>query len=162
MTPRSRVGLVSLLVVALLGCSRATPIPEGAQVIHVVITSSEVRLEPPTVRAGDAYLALDAPVGGSFAFVERKAAADATPGPLPDDDLARLARGDTQGTSIGGLDAGGCSREQNAEDRGLMGPCGNVMQVALVAGTYAIVGGSPEGDPAVGRLPPVAVLEVLP
>lgn len=162
MTPRSSISLASLLLVALLGCSRATPIPEGAQVVHVVITTSEVRLDPPTVRAGEVYLVLDAPVSGSFAFVERKAAADATPGPLSDDDLARLARGDTQGTSVGGLDAGGCSEEQNAEDRGRMGPCGNVMKVSLVDGKYAIVGGSPEGDPATGRVPPSAVLQVLP
>ena len=47
-------------------------------------------------------------------------------------------------------------------DRGKMGPCGNVMKVVLVPGTYAIVGGAPEPDPATGRMAPMAVLNVVP
>jgi hypothetical protein len=157
------VGLVGLLAIVLVGCSRATPIPAGAQQVHVVVTESEVRLEPTTVHAGDVYLVLDAPPDGSFAFVEMQRTDEATPGPLTDDDIARLARGDTEGTAIGGLDAGGCSAAQNAEDRGQMGPCGNVMKVVLVEGKYAIVGSTPETrDLTTGRWPPMAILEVVP
>jgi hypothetical protein len=156
------VGVVGLLAGVIAGCSRATPIPPGAQQVHVTVTESEVRLDPTTVHAGDIYLVLDAPPDGGFAFVARQRAADATPGPLTDDDLARLARGDTEGTFIDGMNAGGCSAAQNAEDRGQMGPCGNVMKVELIEGKYAIVGDALEGDPATGRTPLVAVLEVLP
>lgn len=163
MIRNSAVALVGLLAVVLVGCSRATPIPAGAQQVHVVITGSEVRLDPATVRAGEVYLVLDAPLEGSIVFVQRKRTAAESPGPLSDDDLARLAQGDTQGTEIGGMDAGGCSAAQNAEDRGQMGPCGNVMKVVLREGKYAIVGGAPEVDPTTGLPPPpMAVLEVLP
>lgn len=171
---KTMVSLVCLLTGALAGCGRATPIPAGAQVVHLVITETEVRLTPRTVRAGDVYLVLDEPLQGSFMFAERQPSAEETPGPLSDDDLERLAHGDTEGTAIGGLDAGGCSAEQDAEDRGQMGPCGNVMKVVLVAGKYAVLGPGwreqmtessvdPTADPA-GFVPPasMAVLVVLP
>lgn len=87
---------------------------------------------------------------------------DATLGPLTDDDPARLRRDDIEGTSIGSLDAGGCSPEQDAADRRKTGPCGNVMQVVLAPGNYAVLGGPAEADLAAGRRPPLAVLEVLP
>jgi hypothetical protein len=150
------------LMIAVLGCSRAEPIPGGANVVHIAIVGPEIRLEPAVVPAGDVYLVLDSPANGSFSFVEHKAAADAVPGPLSTDDLARLARGDTQFTSISGLDSGGCSEAQNLADRGKMGPCGNVMKVVVVPGTYAIVGGSPEADPATGRMAAIAQLEAVP
>ena len=167
-------GLVGLLAV-LIACGRGqVPIPAGAQVVHVVALESGVRLTPATVRAGDVYLVLDEPQNGSIQFVERKTAADEPPGPLSDDDLARLAAGDTEATAIGGLDAGGCSAEQDAEDRGQIGPCGNVMKVVVAAGKYAILGPGwremeteprvdPTADPA-GFRPPssMAVLEVVP
>jgi hypothetical protein len=142
------------------GCSRATPIPDGAQVVHVVITESEVSLDPARVLPGDIYLILDAPRGGSLAFVEQKASADATPGPLTSDDLARLADGNTESMSITGLHAGGCDPEQNHEDRGQMGPCGNVLKVTLAAGAYAVVAGAPEGDPLTLVPPLLALLNV--
>ncbi len=120
------------------------------------------------------YLVLDEPVNGSIRFVERQTAADGPPGPLSDDDLTRLAAGDTEGTAIGGLDAGGCSPEQDAEDRGHMGYCGNVMKVVVAPGKYAVLGPDwsemgteprvdPTADPE-GFRPPtfMAVLEVLP
>lgn len=153
---------LALIGSAMIGCSRATSIPAGAQVVHVAVSESFVRLDPATVRAGDVYLELDEPEDGSIVLVERQETAGASPGPLHDDDLARLARGDTEGFSMTGLDAGGCSAEQDAEDRGKLGPCGNVLNVVLAVGTYAIVGGMPEGDPSIGRLPPLAVLEVVP
>lgn len=171
----SVVMLVGLLASVFVGCGREqAPIPPGAQVVHVVATEAHVRLDPATVRAGDVYLMLDEPLDGSFTFVERKRTADESPGPLSDDDLERLAHGDTEGTMIGGLDAGGCGAEQNAADRGQMGPCGNVIKVVVVAGQYAILGPGwamqqtepsvdPTADPA-GFVAPssMAVLKVLP
>lgn len=171
---KTEVILLALLTGVLVGCGRGqTPIPPGAQVVHVVATESEVRLDPTTVHAGDVYLVLDEPPNGSITFVERKRTAAETPGPLSDDDLERLAHGDTEGTSIGGLGAG-CDAAQQAEDRGQMGPCGNVMKVTVRAGKYAILGPGwamqetepsldPTADPG-GFLPPasMAVLEVLP
>jgi hypothetical protein len=158
--------LVGLLAMTLLGCDRhREPIPPDAQVVHVVATLAEVRLDPATVRAGDIYLVLDEPQVGSIQFVE---------GPLSDADLERLAHGDTEGTRISGIDARGCSPDQNAADRGLMGPCGNVMKVVVNAGKYAILGPGwvqqdtepsvdPTADPA-GFVPPLsmAVLVVEP
>jgi len=164
------VALLGMLAAVLAGCGRATPIPAGAQVVHVVISESGVRLDPATVHPGDVWLVLDR-LGGDF--VERAAAGE-TPGPLSDDDLARLAQGDPGGFSISALPAGGCSPAQDAEERGQMGPCGNVMKVVVVEGKYAILGPGwdlqgtepsvdPTADPA-GFLPPpsMAVLEVLP
>ena len=156
------VAFSGVLGILLLACNRATAIPAGAQQVHVTLTSSEVRLEPATVHAGEVYLVLDAPLRGSFAFVEQKSAAAASPGPLSDDDLARLASGDTEGMAIGGLDAGGCSAAEDAEDRGRMGPCGNVMKAVVRPGRYAIVGGTPDADPSSGGRPPLAVLDVVP
>ena len=165
---------IALLTSLVVGCGRGqTPIPPGAQVVHVVATESEVRLDPASVQAGDVYLVLDEPVDGSFSFVERKRTAAETPGPLGDDDLERLAQGDTEGTSIGSFSIG-CDAAQQAEDRGQMGYCGNVWKVSLVEGKYAILGPGwteqeteasvdPTADPAGFIAPPsMAVLEVLP
>lgn len=165
---------IALLTSLVVGCGRGqTPIPPGAQVVHVVATESEVRLDPASVQAGDVYLVLDEPVGGSFSFVERKRTAAETPGPLGDDDLERLAQGDTEGTSIGSFSIG-CDAAQQAEDRGQMGYCGNVWKVSLVEGKYAILGPGwteqeteasvdPTADPAGFIAPPsMAVLQVLP
>jgi hypothetical protein len=154
-------GGLALLSTVAFACGRGqVPIPSGAQQVHVVVTPSEVRLEPSTVRVGEVYLVLEAPVGGSISFVESKRSAAASPGPLTDGDLERVAAGDTEGTSISGLDAGGCSPEQDAADRGQMGPCGNVMLVVVSAGKYAVMGGMPE----IGATPtpPMAVLFVEP
>ncbi len=152
-----KVIVSAALAWALAGCDAGLQsIPVGAQEVHVVITDTDVRLAPDTVRAGDVYLVLDAPLVGSLVFVEGKRTAAADPGPLSDDDLARLARGDTEGTAISGVDSGGC-----AEARGKMGHCGNVMKVVLHEGKYAIFADMPEGDPS-GPRPPMAVLKVLP
>ena len=152
----------AVLTFVITGCDRAEPIPVGAHVVHIAVVGSEIRLVPEAIPAGDVYLVLDTPENGSITFVERKTSEDATPGPLSPDDLARLARGDTEFTAVSGLDSGGCSEDQNLADRGKMGPCGNVMKVVLVPGTYAIVGGAPEPDPATGRMAPMAVLNVVP
>ena len=138
-------------------------IPPGAQQVHIVVADAEVRLEPTKVRAGAVYLVLEAPPTGSIVPLQRKRAPAEAPGPLSDEDLARLAEGDTEGTQMDGIDAGGCSAEQDAEDRGLMGPCGNVFNVTLVVGKYAIFGATPEVDPASGEsAPPIAIFEVVP
>lgn len=153
--------LALLLAAGLVGCGPGhEPIPSGAQQVHIVITDSEVRLEPATVRVGDVYLVLDAPAQGSFVFVQQKTTAEATPGPLTDDDLALLSTGNSQFTAIEGISAGGCSAEQDAEARGQMGYCGNVFQVTLSEGKYAVLGNGPgnPGDPPSS----MAVLEVLP
>jgi hypothetical protein len=165
---------IALLACLVIACGRGqTPIPPGVQVVHVVATKSEVRLDPSSVHPGDVYLVLDEPMDGSFAFVERKRTAADSPGPLGDDDLERLANGDTEGTAIGSYGVG-CDPAQRAEDRGQMGYCGNVWKVAVVAGKYAILGPGwteqeveasvdPTADPA-GFIAPrsMAVLEVLP
>ena len=164
MRTRSITFLVAAGVIAsvIVGCDRATPIPDGAQQVHVVITDDAITLEPDVVQAGDVYLVLDEPATGSFTFVERRATAEETPGPMTEEDLERLALGDTGGMSISGLDAGGCSPEQNAEDLGRMGPCGNVMLYVVAPGRYAVVSGDVDLDPATGASPLIAVLEVVP
>lgn len=150
--------LLGRLAGVLVGCGRGqTPIPPGAQQVHVVVTESEVRLDPATVRAGDVYVVLDTP-GSSVGFAQRQRGAAETPGPVSDDDLARLAHGDLEGFGFGGFSDTGCSAEQRAEDRGQMGPCGNVVKTVLTEGKYAFfIHGSDGVTP-----PSITVLEVLP
>ena len=81
---------------------------------------------------------------------------------MTDEDLARLAHGDTQCTSIGGFDDAGCSPEQRAEDRGRMGPCGNVFQIVVSPGKYAFFTGDLDGVPPGDYSDSIAVLEVVP
>ena len=64
---------------------------------------------PATARAGDIYVVLDTP-GSSVGFAQRKRTAAEAPGPLTDEDLDRLARGDTQGTASEGSMAPGARR----------------------------------------------------
>ena len=167
--------LAGVLAAGLVGCDRhQILIPDGAQVVRMVVTASEVRLDPATVRAGDVYLVVDGHLESSFTFVERQRSADETPGPLSDDDLERLAHGDSEGTSMSGFHAGGCSPEQIAQDRDKTGYCGYVSMVTVRAGQYAILGPGwtlqeteasvdPTADPA-GFAPPasMAVLVVVP
>ena len=155
------IGLVCVLSVTLGGCGRGqVPVPAGAQLVHVSVVGSEVLLDPETVSAGDVYVVLDTP-GSSVGFAQRQRTAAETPGPLTDEDLDRLARGDTGGTAIGGFDATGCTAEQRAEDRGRMGPCGNVFQIVLTPGKHAFFAGDLEGGPP-GVARSIAVLEVIP
>jgi hypothetical protein len=161
-----RVGdlIAPMLLAAACGSLTAPPgqepIPSGATVVRVATSSSDVTLEPATVPAGVVYLVLDEPVGGSVSFVQRQANPNQPPGPLNNGDLVRLARGDTKHTHVTGLDAGGCSDDQNRQARGMLGPCGNVLELTLEPGKYAIVAGAPEADPATGATAPMAVLEV--
>jgi hypothetical protein len=153
---------LALAVLMLGGCGRGQEaVPAGAQLVSVKATESEVRLDPATVRAGDVYVVLETP-GSSVGFVQRKSTAAERPGPLTDEDLARIAHGDTEGTAIDGFDDIGCSPEQRAEDRGRMGPCGNVFKLVLGAGKYAFFAGDLHGAPPGDRSGSIAVLEVLP
>ena len=172
----AKVILIGLLAGVLAGCNSRgnAPIPSGAQVVRVVATDSEVRLDPTTVHAGDVYLVLDEPLDGAFQFVGRIRTDATRPGPMSDDDLERIAHGDTEGTSMEGFSVG-CDSVQQAESRGQTGPCGNAFgPMVLTEGKYAILGPAwkimetepsvdPTANPA-GFLPPptMAVLEVLP
>lgn len=149
--------VLGALAILLVGCGRpyTYSIPQGAQVVHVVSTASEVRLEPASVHGGDVWMVIDAEAA-SYTFVGASRPGGREGDPLTDDDLARLARGDTQYTATSGFSAGGCSPEQAAEDRGKMGPCGNVMKFTVRAGKYAVLWGD-TAHPL-----PMAVLEVLP
>ena len=90
---------LGLLAGALAGCAGPTSVPPGAQQVHVVVSGSEVRLEPATARAGDIYFVIDTP-GAAVSWVQRKSTEEETPGPMSDTDLARLARGDSQGMIV--------------------------------------------------------------
>jgi len=153
-------GLAILGTIA-LGCARATPIPAGAQIVHVTIENSRVVLEPTAVRAGDVYLVLDAPPDGTLTFIARQDSESATPGPMNDADIARVRSGDTFHTYSSSLNAGGCDASQNAEDRGKMGPCGNVMKVVVSPGAYALIAGGPDPGSS-GGAASIVVLTVLP
>ena len=140
--------LIALLAGVLVGCEPGPiSVPSGAQAVHVAATASEVRLNPVTVRAGDVYVVLDGPVQDTE-FVERQPTAAGSPGPMSDLDLARLARGDTEGTLIEDISVG-C--------------CGNVFKLVLAPGKYAFIVSDPGGKSG-GLVPPrsIAVLEVLP
>lgn len=151
-----RIG-IGLLLVVLAGCGREqTDIPAGAQQLHVSVTEAGIHLDPLTARAGDLYVVMDTP-GSSVGFVQRQAAAE-TPGPMTDEDLDRFAHGDLQGTAISGFSDTGCSAEQRAEDRGRLGPCGNVVLVVLTEGKYAFFLGDPDGVTPIS----ITVLEVRP
>jgi hypothetical protein len=126
-----------------------------------VVAGDELRLTPATVRAGDVYVVLDTP-GSSVGFAQRQRTATETPGPLSDDDLERLAQGDTEGTAVGGFDDTGCSEDQRAESRGRMGPCGNVFRIVLTEGKYAFFTGNLDGGRPGDYSGSIAVLEVDP
>lgn len=144
----------------LIGAERGEPIPAGAQQVHVTIADSTVRLTPSTVKAGDVYLVVDAPPNGQLTFVSGIGSGKPPDAPLAPGALERLARGDTQGTSISGFEAGGCDDAQNLEDRGKTGPCGNVMKVVVAPGNYGVMVGSPDGLGAGAG--PISVLTVMP
>jgi hypothetical protein len=164
--------LLGLLAGIVTGCGRdQARIPAGAQEVHIAVIESGLRLDPATVRAGDVYVVLDTP-RSSVGFASRMRD-NLQIGPLTDDDIVRLAHGDTQGLALGGFDVQGCSDEQRAEDLGQMGYCGNVFKNTLVPGKYAFTGpgwSEQQTEPLVpptpgppGSLPAwVAVLQVLP
>ncbi len=138
-----------------------TPVPSGAQRVHIADTDTSLSLQPATVRAGDVYVVLDGP-RQSVVLVSQKRTAEATPGPMTDDDLDRLRWGDTEGTLTEGLSVT-CSAEQRAAARGQLGECGNVYRFTLAPGKYAFLPAPPDGggsgQQSVGTM---AILEVSP
>jgi hypothetical protein len=144
------------------GCSVGlTPVPSGAQQVHMADTDASMSLQPATVRAGDVYVVLDGP-RQSVVLVSQKRTAEATPGPMSDDDLARLRWGDTEGTSTESLSVT-CSAEQRAAARGQVGECGNVYRFTLAPGKYAFLPAPPDGRPSGPQsVGPLAILEVSP
>jgi hypothetical protein len=154
--------LVAWLVLACGGAAPASsPAASPRQELHIVVSGHDVLFGAP-VHAGPVWFVLDAPPGGAYTFIQSKSSTGATEGPLSADDVARLARGDTQGMSIGGFGGGGCTPEQREAARGLTGPCGNVYgPVTLAAGKYVFMTGD-VGDPTGRPGVPMSVLEVLP
>ncbi len=138
------VGLLALVAVLVSVWGDPPRIASTAQTVHIVVASSEVRLEPATVHAGDVYFVLqgtDAEQAG-FAFVHSGYGSQCcdTPDPLSDDDVDRLAEGDYQGTAI---EAG----------------WGEYSTFTLVEGNYAFLIGSTEPGVPPHRM---TVLEVVP
>ena len=160
-----RVALLLLGPVLLVACaSNPTPAPD-AKYVRVLANDVAIQLDPATVHAGNnIYLVLVRPTD-HVVFIEGMPTADAVPGPLTDADLARLATGDLQGTSLQGFEMTGCAGDALEADRGKLrvpGNCGNVFWLPdLEPGTYAFLledpAGLPEGAPIV-----MAVLEVTP
>ena len=171
------VAIVTVLVAMLAGCGQGqATVPSGGQLVHLVATQSEVRLSPAAVHAGDVFIQLDEPRdGGSFTFVVGMASAGATPGPLSDNDLARIAYGDTQNTGKSSYGPS-CSGPQGTDVGHLAadGVCGDVWKITLAPGKYAILGPGwsmaqtlpsvdPTANPSGFKAPStMAVLEVLP
>ena len=161
----SRVALLLLGPVLLVACaSNPTPAPD-AQFVRVLANEVAIQLDPATVHVGnDIYLVLEPPTD-LVVFIEGMPTAEAVPGPLTDADLARLATGDLQGTSLQGFEMTGCAGDALEADRGKLripGNCGNVFWLPdLEPGKYAFLledpAGLPEGAPIV-----MAVLEVMP
>ncbi len=139
-----RANLLPLLVAGTLaGCGPGPiTVPPDAQVVHVVVNGDQRAPGTATARAGDIYFVVDTP-GAAVSWVQRKSTEEETPGPMSDADLARLARGDSQGMAFT------CCF-------GTGEPYGNVHKVTLSPGKYALLTRQPE-TPG-----PMAVLEVLP
>ena len=99
-------GLVALGAALVLVWGSPPRIPVGAQVVHVSVVGSVVRLEPSTVLAGDVHFVVDsaseATVGDTFAFISSGYGDEGAPLPLDDDAAARLALGDYQDTATEG------------------------------------------------------------
>jgi hypothetical protein len=160
-----RVALLLLGPVLLVACaSNPTPAPD-AKYVRVLANEVAIQLHPATVRVGnDIYLVLEPPTD-HVVFIEGKPTAEAVPGRLTEADLARLATGDLQGTSLQGFEMTGCGGDALEADRGKLrvpGNCGNVFWLPdLEPGKYAFLledpAGRPEGAPIV-----MTVLEVTP
>ena len=148
---RTLCALAVLIASVTPGCDVHTPmaVPAGAQQVRVMVSESEVRLSPTTVRAGDVYLVLDGP-GQGFSFVTLGG------GPFDDAAIARLGDGDLQDTAIEAFQVT-CGPNEWSEDHGWEG-CGNVFRVFVSEGQYAIL--APGEAPGVP--PTMTVLQVAP
>ena len=138
------VALVALVVMLVAVWGTPPRIAADAQVVHVVVTRSEVRLDPATVHGGEVHFMVegadDPAEHAGFTFVSAGYGQGDTPLPLSDAAVARLAHGDYQGT-------------------GLEGGWGSYAVFTLREGKYAFLTG-----PDQPGVPPhsIAVLEVLP
>ena len=132
------IALVVVLGLLLSGIVRGhTMVPPGGQQVEVEVTGTDVRLTPTTVNAGDVYVLL----------VTARSSIT-----LTEDELI--------GTDVPthrDFDLSGCTDAQRAEDRGLMGYCGNVFKVTLSPGKYVFFSTTADGP---GQA--LARLEVLP
>lgn len=161
---RRRTAIASLVLAPFLftACGPSTLVPADAQLVHVVVTQTDVRLQPATVRSGDIYLALEEPTA-AVVFVQRKATPSESPGPLSADDVSRVRSGDLQFTAAETFDVAGCTLARRNAERGRLrveGGCGNVFPLRnLGAGSYAFLATDPA---AAGGAVPVAVLQVSP
>ena len=143
------IGLVGLVAVLVAVWGSPLRIPPGAQEVRIVVTETMVRLDPATVNAGDVYFMVDEPDDPSghvgFTFVSRgyPGQIGGDPEPMSDDDVARLARGDYQGTA----------GESGWPDQA---------KLTLREGNYVFLIAGPGGE--LPGVPPMsmAVLEVLP
>jgi hypothetical protein len=143
------IGLVGLVAALVAVWGTPLRIPTGAQEVHIEVTATDVRLSPTTVHAGDVYFTVDQPDDPSghagFTFVSRgdPGLAGTDPQPMSDDDVARLAQGDYQGTAL----QGGWSGQA---------------KFTLAEGNYVFLIAGPGGE--MPGVPPMsmAVLEVLP
>src|SRR3989337_2755667 len=89
-----------------------------AECVRVLANGGAIQLDPATVRVGDnIYLVLEPPTD-HVVFIEGKPTAEAVPGPLTDADIARLATGDLQGTSLPGFEMTGCGGDALQADPG--------------------------------------------
>jgi hypothetical protein len=143
------VGLLALGAVLVAVWGSPPRMSAGAQTVHVVVTGSEVRLNPATVHGGEVYFVVEGPDDpaehAGFTFVTAGFGPHCcdTPLPLTDDAVDRLALGDYQGTSI--------------EDG-----WGNYAKLTLVEGKYAFLIAGPGGDQPGAPPYSIVVLEVLP
>jgi hypothetical protein len=141
------VALIALVLMLISVWGSPPRIAADAQVVHVVVTASEVHLDPATVHAGQVYFLVEGPDDpaehAGFAFVSAGYAEDSSPLPMTDRAVERLSRGDYQGT---GIESG----------------WGKYATYRLREGNYAFLVAGPEGD--LPSVPPqsMAVLEVLP
>jgi hypothetical protein len=143
------IGLVGLVAALVAVWGTPLRIPTGAQEVHIEVTETEVRLSPAAVHAGDVYFTVDQPEDPSghagFTFVSRgyPGQGGGDPEPMSDEDVARLAQGDYQGTAL----------QSGWSDQA---------KFTLAEGNYVFLIAGPGGE--MPGVPPMsmAVLEVLP
>jgi len=137
------VAAAVVLAVVLSGCGCSSPVPSGAQLLHVVVGPNDIRLNPATVHAGDVYITLDVPCTAvGFAW---RAQGSVEIAPLSDDDVARLQRGDLQGTGSTGFNNSDCTSPAPNQDGLRVGECGNTQNWKLIKGRYAFFLHGPDG-----------------
>jgi hypothetical protein len=139
----------------------AAKVPPDAQVARIRVTSGTISLVPDAVRAGVVYVVLEPPTD-SVQFLQSAPEAGAEPGPLTADDVARLARGDTEGTAMSGFDLLGCDANRRVAERDRLkvpGGCGDTFRMELRPGLVAF---TPDAVEVQDGTVEIAVLTVRP